>query len=122
MNEIKLTTKALNQLHFNTGIVGRVTEYAPLIGVNSDNNALIQFDNTETPYVNEDLGERLREAKINYLDKVGNAYLNVSPIFVLIQGKSPKDKVASDKASRLFTENGQKVIFALLLPIVRTFQ
>lgn len=149
MNERKLTTNALEQLAFNTGLIGSVTEYAPLLGRNDNNNALIQFDNPKAQlvaelmkwaantdsgaiirklnamasghdkvlicdYVNEELGRRLREANINYLDKVGNAYLNVPSIHVSIQGKVPADKVIPGKTNRLFTEAGLKVIFALL--------
>jgi len=65
-------------------------------------------------YVNEELGRRLREAHINYLDKLGNAYLNVSSIHVSIQGKVPADKVDPGKANRLYTEVGMKIVFALL--------
>ena len=65
-------------------------------------------------YINDELGARLRAAKVNYLDKVGNAYLDVSPIFVLIEGKVPKESFLSDKTAKLFTETGLKVICALL--------
>ena len=65
-------------------------------------------------YIAEDVGARLREARVKYLDRAGNAYLDISPIYVLIQGKTPKEKVVLDKANRLFTEIGLKVVFALL--------
>jgi len=65
-------------------------------------------------YVSEEDGLRLRDAKINYLDKVGNAYLDITPIYVLIQGKKPKDDFALDRAAKLYTETGLKVILALL--------
>lgn len=65
-------------------------------------------------YINEDLGRRLRKEKINYLDKVGNAFIVAESLYVSIQGKQPVDKVEDDKANPLFTETGLKVIFALL--------
>jgi len=65
-------------------------------------------------YINDDTGSRLREAKVNYLDRAGNAYLDIAPIYVLIQGKLPKESAIMDKTARLFTETGMKVIFALL--------
>jgi len=65
-------------------------------------------------YVNEELGRRLRESHINYLDRAGNAYLNISSIHVSIQGKAPADKTNSRPSNRLFTEVGMKIVFALL--------
>lgn len=65
-------------------------------------------------YVSEEDGVRLRDEKINYLDNVGKAYLNITPIYVLIQGKKPKDDFALDRAAKLYTETGLKIILALL--------
>lgn len=149
MNHKQITTNALEQLISNTGLVASVTEYAPLLNQDDNDNALIQIDNPKAQlvaklikwaantdsgaiikklndmagghdkvlicdYVNEELGQRLREAHINYLDKVGNAYLNVSSIYVSIQGKVPAEKTISKKANQLFTEVGMKIAFALL--------
>lgn len=156
MNERELTTKALHQLEFHTGLVARVTEYVPLNKGESKGNgglisadALIQFDNSNaklvaelkkwgpdgdaaavidqvsamtggsdkiliSDFITEETGTRLREAKVNYLDRAGNAYLDIAPIYVLIQGKLPKEVAILDKTARLFTETGLKVIFALL--------
>lgn len=66
-------------------------------------------------YINEELGRRLREAKINYLDKAGNAFLELPSVYVSIQGKEPANKSALNRSCRLFTETGLKVIFALLV-------
>jgi len=146
MNQRAITTKALNQLEFQTGLVAHVSGYAPAAASCEQGDALIRFENcnaklvTEShesaeritvdklsttlasgykkllicDYVSDDQGARLREAKINYLDNVGNAYLDISPIFVLIQGKKPKDDFALNRAAKLFTETGLKVILALL--------
>ena len=65
-------------------------------------------------YVSQEDGARLRDAKLNYLDNVGNAYLDITPIYVLIQGNKPKDDFAFDRAAKLYTETGLKVILALL--------
>ena len=65
-------------------------------------------------YINTELGARLRAAKVNYIDKVGNAYLDLAPIFVLIEGKVPNTSSLSDKTAKLFTETGMKVICAFL--------
>ncbi len=149
MNERKLTASALNQLAINTGLVGNVKEHKAFRGKQSQNNALIMFEQSEAKliaelrnwasdnesrtlirqlqrsgedhekvlicdYINEELGRRLREAKVNYLDKAGNAFLELPPLYVSIQGKEPAHKSATGKSRRLFTEPGLKVIFALL--------
>ncbi len=66
-------------------------------------------------YISEEEGELLRDANINYLDNVGNAYINLPPVYVFIQGKKPRDDFALNKEAKLFTETGLRVIFALLL-------
>jgi len=64
-------------------------------------------------YINDKLGDLLREAKINYMDTVGNAYLKRKPFFILIKGNTaPKDK--ADPIDQAFTPNGLKVVYALL--------
>lgn len=145
MNERAITAKALNQLEFQTGLVGRVSGYAPA-SAGCEQSALIKFDNSNAKliaelrewaayggagkvlaevtngyqkllicdFISDEEGARLRESKINYLDNVGNAYLDIPPIFVLIQGKKPKDNYALDKGAKLFTETGLKVVLALL--------
>jgi len=146
MNERAITTKALNQLAFQTGIVGRVSGFAPAPEGCDQGEALIKFDKSNAKliaelrkwdangglgkvvdqvtegyqkllicdYISDEEGARLRESKINYLDNVGNAYLDIPPVYVLIQGKKPKDSFALDRADKLFTETGLKVILALL--------
>lgn len=148
MNERTITTKALNQLAFQTGLVGRVSGFAPTPAGSDQGQgeALIRFDKSNAKlvaelrkwdanggigqvldqvtdgykkllicdYISDEEGARLRDAKINYLDNVGNAYLDIPPVYVLIQGKKPKDSFGLDRADKLFTETGLKVIFALL--------
>lgn len=65
-------------------------------------------------YISDEEGARLRAANVNYLDNVGNAYLDIPPIYVLIQGKKPKERFNADRGIKLFTETGLKVILALL--------
>ena len=65
-------------------------------------------------YISDEVGQRLRESKYNYLDKAGNAFLDIAPIYVLIEGKLPREVLDHDKTPRLFNETGLKVIFALL--------
>lgn len=100
-------------------LVAKLIEWA----ANTDSGAVIRKLNKMASshdkilicdYVNEELGRRLREANLNYLDRVGNAYLNLPSIHVSIQGKAPADKIVHNRENRLFTEVGMKIIFALL--------
>lgn len=64
-------------------------------------------------YINDRLGDLLREAEINYIDTAGNAYLKKKPLFVLIKGNTkPKNMV--EPVDQAFTPNGLKVVYALL--------
>lgn len=65
-------------------------------------------------FISDEEGARLRAANVNYLDNVGNAYLDIPPIYVLIEGKKPKERFNADRRAKLFTETGLKVILALL--------
>ena len=64
-------------------------------------------------YVNPKMAEQLKENKINFIDTVGNAYINYPPAFFFIKGM--KDKNATKKQpSNPFTQAGLKLIYALL--------
>lgn len=151
MNERAILTRALEQLRFQTGLVGRVSRSnlsdkafetgaeagEPRVKFDSIKKYLITHmqeggingramqelieaargeDNLViADYVGEEEGDRFRESNINYLDNVGNAYLNLSPIYVFIQGKKPRDTYSMDRAAKLFTETGLRVILALLV-------
>lgn len=64
-------------------------------------------------YINDKLGDLLREIEINYIDTVGNAYIKYKQLYIHIKGNTaPKDKV--EPVDQAFTPNGLKVIYALL--------
>ncbi len=151
MNERSIVNRALEQLKFQTGLVGRVSrsDLSDLAenDLGNPSKARVKFDSIKkylvthlqeggisgkamqelldaangadnlviSDYVNDEEAEKFRESNINYLDNVGNAYLNIPPIYVLIQGKKPRDSYALDRASKLFTETGLRVILALLI-------
>jgi len=146
MNERAITTKALNQLACQTGLVAHVSGFASTETGHDQGEALIKFDKSNAKliaelrkwdasggvgkivdevtngykkllicdFISDEEASRLRESKINYLDNVGNAYLDIPPVYVLIQGKKPKDNFGLNRADKLFTETGLKVILALL--------
>ena len=66
-----------------------------------------------TKYVNPKMAEQLKEKKVNFIDSVGNAYINYPPAFFFIKGM--KDKNATKKQpNNPFTQAGLKLIYALL--------
>ena len=66
------------------------------------------------PYINPNLMEKLREAKVFCLDAAGNAFIQKLPIYVFIKGNKPTSEATVIKKGRAFQYAGLKVIFALL--------
>jgi hypothetical protein len=68
-------------------------------------------------YINPKMAEILREQRVQFIDTVGNAYLDMPPVYVLVTGKRvPKQKAGLPKGvpNRAFDSTGLKVIFAFL--------
>jgi hypothetical protein len=67
-------------------------------------------------YVNPVMAEKLREQRIQFIDTVGNAYIDLPPVYVLVAGKRrPKQKVGpKGDTNRAFDRTGLKVVFAFL--------
>ena len=66
-------------------------------------------------YINPDMGERLKEADVQFLDTAGNAYINQRPVFIYIKGNKPQQAVAAKervKTGKAFQPTGMKVVFA----------
>jgi hypothetical protein len=59
------------------------------------------------------IAQKLVEMNVNYLDSLGNVYINEKTIYLQHGGQKPKAKSATAK-SRLFGESGLKLLFALL--------
>lgn len=66
------------------------------------------------PYINPNLMEKLREAKVFCLDAAGNAFIQKLPIYVFIKGNKPTSEATVIKKGRAFQYAGLKVVFALL--------
>ncbi|RLA45827.1 MAG: hypothetical protein DRR42_18980 [Gammaproteobacteria bacterium] len=68
-------------------------------------------------YINPNMGERLKEADIQFLDTVGNAYINQRPIYIYIKGNKPELNIGDrkkTKTGKAFQPTGMKVVFAFL--------
>ena len=68
-------------------------------------------------YVNPKMAEKLRQEDVQFIDTVGNAYINVPPVYVYVTGKrqeTAKFMPTKAGAKRAFEPTGLKVIFAFL--------
>lgn len=65
-------------------------------------------------YVNPKLALFLKENGCDFIDSVGNTYLNFSSVFVYITGNKAPEVLTTTKPSRAFQSTGLKLIFALL--------
>lgn len=64
-------------------------------------------------YINDNMGEKLKEEKINYVDTVGNAFIDIPPVFIYLKGNK-NNKTKPIPREKTFTPNELKMIFALL--------
>ena len=67
-----------------------------------------------TEYVNPNMAERLKKMKIQFIDTVGNVYLNEPPAFIYIRGNKPPEILQTRGLRRVFQPTGLKIIFAFL--------
>lgn len=84
-----------------------------------------QFKNIAEPdhglfvadYINPKMGERLKKADIQFIDTVGNAYINQKPLYIYIKGNKPEKGHTTEqnlKTGKAFQPTGMKVVFAFL--------
>ena len=67
-----------------------------------------------TEYVNPEAATRLHEAGIQFIDTVGNAFVNHPPLFIFVKGNKPVRKENIITTARVFKGVGLKILFALL--------
>ena len=68
-------------------------------------------------YINPNMGERLKEADIQFLDTAGNAYINQRPVYIYIKGNKLQQAVVAKervKTGKAFQPTGMKIVFAFL--------
>ncbi len=66
-----------------------------------------------SPIIYSKIALKLADMNVNYLDSLGNAYINEKTIYLQHGGQKPKAGSATAKG-RLFGESGLKLLFALL--------
>ncbi len=68
-------------------------------------------------YVNPKMAKRLRDQNVQFIDTVGNAFINQPPVYVYVTAKrreEDKDVQINDGAKRAFEPKGLMVIYAFL--------
>ena len=67
-----------------------------------------------TRYVNPEMGRRLRDLHIQFMDTVGNAYIEKRPTFVFIRGNKPEPLLVFAPQEGMLSRAGLKLIFTFL--------
>ncbi|MDI6807438.1 MAG: type IV toxin-antitoxin system AbiEi family antitoxin [Candidatus Eisenbacteria bacterium] len=67
-----------------------------------------------TPHVPQRLARKLRDLNIQFMDTVGNAYINEPPIFIFINGNKPQRRLQLTSEEGMLGRAGLHVVFALL--------
>lgn len=65
-------------------------------------------------HVTRPMAERLRDLGIPFVDMAGNAWLEIPPVVLRVEGRKPKEPPETPPRNRAFQATGLRVIFALL--------
>jgi len=102
-----------SELRWCVQVKNRLTKAAELI-------ALVQKENVPHPfllitgYVPLEAARRLHKGGIQFIDTVGNAFINQPPLFIFVKGNKPEKEETTVPAGRLFKGVGLKIAYLLL--------
>ncbi|MDR9500104.1 MAG: type IV toxin-antitoxin system AbiEi family antitoxin [Hydrogenovibrio sp.] len=140
LNETRLLEKALNAFSCETGVVmslvsGR-TDQVRLEGMKSGFRVWVKpsvtrqnvhaimhelsKETTDQPtlvvsrYINPNIMDLLREARVSCIDTAGNGFIVQPPVYICVKGNKPTAEAAIGKSGRAFQYAGLKVVFSLL--------
>ena len=65
-------------------------------------------------YINPAMGETLQQAGVQYIDSVGNAFIDQPSVFICIKGNKPEKVSSSHKPGKAFQSAGLKIIHAFI--------
>jgi len=68
-----------------------------------------------TRYVNPQMADVLKKNNIQFIDIVGNAYIDQKHLHIYIIGQKIKNDIVDQKQNRIFKPTGLKVVFTLLI-------
>lgn len=106
----------------DTQLVAEIKKWAPHVNLGA---VIHQINHIAGPgqgilladHINPKMGERLKEAHIQFIDTAGNAYINQPPVYIYIKGNKPELNLVEggkDKTGRAFQPTGMRVVFAFL--------
>jgi hypothetical protein len=106
----------------NARLVAEIRKWATNTNVTVLINQIRQLgDPRETvlvaDYINPNMADKLKAAGVQFIDTVGNAYINVPPILLYIKGNKQPDTTARKptmKTGRAFQQTGLKVLYQFL--------
>lgn len=67
-----------------------------------------------TDYVSPEMAQRLQQAGVQFLDAVGNLYINDAPRYIFVTGNVPPARKKKEVSGRAFHAGGLRIIFVLL--------
>ena len=66
------------------------------------------------PQVTAEKADELRKDDIQFIDTVGNGYINQPPLYLFVKGNKAQKILKAPSVNRLFKQTGLRVLFALL--------
>ncbi len=120
----KRITNTIVQIHDNGArLTAEIKKWAPQVNVGAIINQIKYLAEPGqgllvADYINRNMGERLKEADVQFIDTAGNAYINQRPIYICIIGNKPQKAIVAKgslKTNRAFQPTGMKVVFVFLM-------
>ena len=67
-------------------------------------------------YINPNMAQKLKAMDVQYIDAVGNAYINQPPVYICVTGNKQRNDQAipKERVNRAFDTTGLKVVFGFL--------
>jgi len=66
------------------------------------------------PYINPNIAEDLKRNHIQFMDTVGNAFINKPPFYVYLKGQKLPADIEMDAVKNIFNSAGLRIVYALL--------
>lgn len=101
------------ELHWCVQVKKRLTKAAELIALMQKNEVPHPFV-LITEYVTQEAAIRLQNNGVQFIDMVGNAFVNQPPLFIYVKGNKPAKDETALPAGRLFKGVGLKIAYLLL--------
>jgi len=105
----------------NRTLVAEIKKWAQQANFGALISQVKQFPEDEgllvADYVNPNMADKLRQQGVQFIDAVGNAFINQPPVYVYVTGNRQKERglmLTKDGAKRAFEPKGLMVIYAFL--------